>query len=336
MIRTLGIVLTSALLYGCATSSPSSVDAEAAAVRAADDALRTQALQFFGVLPDRMPDADNDTPERIALGKKLYMDVRLSANDSQSCNSCHNVLDDGPGVDNLPTSPGADGTLGGRNSPTSLNAGFHLAQFWDGRSPDLQDQAKGPILNPVEMAMPSEDAVIQKLLKTEYPALFAKAFPDAHNALTYDNLAEAIAAFERTLITRDRFDAWQKGDATALNAQEKSGLETFVASGCIACHSGPLLGGAMYQKMGLVQPYSNEEDKGRFDISGDTNDMFVFKVPSLRNVTRTGPYFHDGAVTDLSEAVRQMAWMQLGRDLSDQEVSDIVVFLGSVSGKLDQ
>lgn len=297
------------------------------AVAHADAALRAQAQAFFKPLPATMPGSDNDTPARVALGEKLYFETALSSNGSQSCNSCHQVDGNGAGVDNEPTSPGALGERGGRNSPSSFNAGFHIAQFWDGRAADLKAQAKGPILNPIEMAMPDEAAAEQRLREAGYQDDFAKAFPNQAEPLSYDNMAEAIAAFERTLITRDRFDEFLKGDDKALSAAEKQGLKTFIGSGCIACHSGATLGGTMYQKMGLVNAYANTSDIGRQEVTGKASDRFVFKVPSLRDISRTAPYFHDGSAATLEEAVKQMAWLQLGRSLSDADTASIVTFL---------
>ena len=208
-------------------------------------------------------------------------------------------------VDNAPGSTGAFGGVGDRNAPTVLNAGFQLAQFWDGRAADLQAQAKGPVLNPGEMAMPSEEAVLDRLrMDDTYRALFVKAFPEAETALTYDNMAEAIAAFERTLITKDRFDDFQRGDDEALSDLELKGLETFTGIGCTTCHTGPLLGGGMYQKVGLVNPYENFSDLGLEAVTKEEDDKYKFKVPTLRNVAITGPYFHDGGVSTLNFAVQ--------------------------------
>lgn len=239
------------------------------------------------------------------------------------------------GVDNNQFSNGAPaGTIGGRNSPTVLNAGFHLAQFWDGRAADLTEQAKGPILNPVEMAMPSEEAVVKKIgAIEEYQTLFKAAFPEAKEAITYDNLAFAIAAFESTLITKDRFDDFLGGDAKALSAEEKKGLKSFMDAGCMSCHNGPLLGGNSYQKMGLLNPYANTKDLGRYDVTKKDADKYFFKVPSLRNVALTAPYFHDGASATLEDAVQQMAHLQLNKKLSDEEVKSIVTFLGALTDK---
>ena len=297
------------------------------------DELSARAKGLFGTLPKQMPGSEKDTPELVALGEKLYFDNALSVNDSQSCNSCHRVDNKMGGVDNEATSPGAFKKRGDRNSPTTLNAGFQFTQFWDGRAADLFEQAKGPILNPVEMAMPSEEAVVKKLSAIPaYPKMFAKAFPGQKKPLTYDNLAHAIAAFERTLITHDRFDDFQNGDAT-LNSEERKGLELFMSKGCISCHMGPLLGGSTYQKMGLIHPYENKEDKGRYNVTKQAGQEYWFKVPTLRNIKLTAPYFHDGSAKTLEDAVRTMGWIQLNQKLSDQEVSSIVAFLGSLTDK---
>ena len=299
--------------------------------------LQQQASTILGVLPDTMPGSENDTPEKIALGEKLYFDKALSINDSQSCNSCHDLNNGNMGVDHEPTSPGANGERGGRNSPTSVNAGFHIAQFWDGRAADLKAQAKGPILNPGEMAMPDEETVMAKLSGiVGYPAMFRAAFPEQNKVMTYDNLAEAIAAFERTLISRDRFDTFQKGDLAALNEQELRGLESFVNTGCVGCHNGATIGGSSYQKVGVVIPYMAEdsEDIGRAAVTGNAAEKFFFKVPSLRNIAKTGPYFHDGEVPTLEEAVSIMAEVQLGKELKTDEVEDIVAFLNTMNGEI--
>ncbi|GAB1370856.1 cytochrome c peroxidase [Candidatus Kapaibacterium sp.] len=297
--------------------------------------LLNRAKQIFGALPDVMPGSENDTPELVALGKTLYFDTRLSATGTQSCNTCHDVTNGIAGVDNKKVSPGAiDGKEGTRNSPTVLNSGFQFVQFWDGRSPDLKDQAKGPILNPVEMAMPSEKEV-EKVIGAipEYQDMFSKAFPGVKNAITYDNLAHAIAAFERKMVSKSRFDDYINGNPTALNDQELTGLKTFIDVGCITCHTGPLFGGKMYQKMGLIKPYSNDKDFGRFDVTKNEADKFIFKVSQLRNITLTAPYFHDGAAQSLDEAIKVMADINLGKQLTDKELSDIKAFLKALTDK---
>lgn len=296
------------------------------------EALQQQAKAMFGTIPKTMPGSEKDSAEKIALGKKLYFEKRLSVNDTQSCNTCHNVADNGTGVDNKPLSPGAlAGTMGTRNSPTVWNAGFQHKQFWDGRAANLTEQAKGPILNPVEMGMPSEKAVVEKIAGiTEYQSAFKTVFKN-EGGLTYHNLAEAIAAFERTLITRDRFDQYMLGDANALTEQEKKGLQTFISTGCIACHNGPMLGGNNMQKLGLVNAYANQNDQGVFDVDQKPQNKMMFKTPMLRDVARTAPYFHDGSIKTLEQAVEQMAWLQLGKKLSEEDTAAIVAFLKSMN-----
>lgn len=298
------------------------------------DRLMRKALRYFVPLPATMPGAENDTEQRIALGKQLYFDKRLSVNDSQSCASCH-ILENGKaGVDNLSTSPGSGGKLGTRNSPTVLNAGWQKSQFWDGRATDLVDQAGKPILNPVEMAMPDEQAVVDKLSGlTDYPEAFAKAFPDSEPSLNYANLREAIAAFERTLRSESRFDDYLLGDNEVLNEMEKQGLKHFIRVNCVRCHDGPLLGGTLHEKLGKEAPYHNQQDQGRFEVTGKDEDRMIFKVSQLRNVTLTAPWFHDGSATELAEVVRIMARIQLATELKDQEVADIVAFLSALEGK---
>ena len=302
----------------------------------ADDAglLVSRANRIFSPLPEAMPGSEDDTPERIALGKKLYFEKRLSINDSQSCASCH-ILDNGAaGVDNLATSPGARGEKGTRNSPTVLNAGWQDSQFWDGRAEDLVEQAKGPILNPIEMGMPDEKTVEQKIAGiSEYQDAFAKAFPGEKPAITYQNIAEAIAAFERTLITPSRFDDFMNGDVDALSETEQRGLKTFIKVDCKSCHDGKLLGGETYEPLGKEHAYENQTDQGMYTLTKDEDDRMFFKVAPLRNVALTAPYFHDGKIKMLDEAVRKMGKLQLDEELSDQQVSDIVSFLKTLTDK---
>ena len=296
--------------------------------------LRSGALKVLAPIPDKMPGSENDTPARVKLGRDLFFEKKLSANNTQSCNSCHAVDKGRGGVDNEPTSPGAFGKRGGRNSPTVLNAGFHVAQFWDGRAKTLEDQAKGPVLNPGEMAMPSEAAVIAKLkAEKKYVGAFKKAFPGEADPVTYDNFAKAVGSFERTLRTHDRFDDFLKGDDKALTAAELKGLDTFLTIGCTTCHAGPLLGGNDFKKLGILNAYENTADKGRIEVTKEDYDEFVFKVPSLRNIALTAPYFHDGTQKTLEQTVQKMAWLQLGKKLSDDETASLTAFLRALSDK---
>ena len=301
--------------------------------------LDEQARIFFAQLPNEaIANSNQLTPEKILLGKTLYFDNRLSKDNTQSCNTCHNL--ETYGVDNNSFSEGNDGGLGGRNSPTTLNAALHMSQFWDGREPTVEAQAGGPILNPVEMAMPSESAVIEKLSNIdEYAELFDDAFPEDTDPITYNNLKLAIGAFERKLITPTKFDDYIAGDDNALNDDEKEGLQTFISSGCTTCHAGSLLGGSMYQKFGLYGDYwelthSAKVDNGKFDLTENEADKYVFKVPSLRNIEKTGPYFHDGSVVSLDDAIKIMAKLQVNKNLTDEEVSQISVFLTTLTGEV--
>jgi len=298
------------------------------------DRLISRANRYFGSLPDTMPGSENDTPELIALGKKLFFEKRLSINDTQSCATCHRLDEGFAGVDNLPTSPGARGEQGTRNSPTVLNSGWQDSQFWDGRAEDLVEQAKGPILNPIEMGLPDEQTVENKIRGiVEYRKEFAHAFPGNEQAITYQNIAEAIAAFERSLITPGRFDDFMKGDADALSEDEKRGLKTFLKMDCKSCHDGILIGGETYEPLGKEHPYENQDDQGMYLLTGDENDRMFFKVAPLRNVALTAPYFHDGKIKTLEEAVRKMGKLQLDEDLTDQQVNDITSFLESLTDK---
>ena len=302
-------------------------------------ALQKTAVSMFGKLPKIVENPQNIvTKEKVELGKKLYFDNRLSKDNTQSCNTCHNL--ETYGVDNLSTSPGNDGGLGTRNSPTVFNAALHMSQFWDGREPDVEAQAGGPILNPVEMAMPSEKVVVERLSKIdEYNNLFNKVFPNDKEPINYKNIQNAIGAFERTLITPSRFDDFVNGDLKALTDSEKDGLKLFISTGCVACHSGNVLGGNVYQKFGLYHDYwkftnSKNIDEGKFEVTKNENDKYVFKSPSLRNIEKTYPYFHDGSVADLKEAVKIMAKVQLNKDLSENDVNSLVAFLNSLTGEL--
>jgi cytochrome c peroxidase len=288
----------------------------------------------FKPLPDKMPDSQSDTPEIIDLGRKLFFEKEISLTKSQACNDCHRLDYQKAGVDNLPTSKGAKGISGKRNSPTVLNAGFEVAQFWDGRASDLVEQAKGPLVNPIEMAMRTEKDVVKRLKSSaDYRRRFDLAFPEQAEPVTFDNVARAIAAFERTLITPSRFDRYLKGETEALSSKEKAGLDRFMDTGCIECHNSYTVGGRMLQKLGIYHPYENKSDTGRYKITGQKEDRFVFKVCMLRNVTLTAPYFHDGRISALSEAVRLMAWMQLDIELSPREIDEIIRFLHTIEAE---
>lgn len=291
-------------------------------------------LRMFKPLPPAMDSPANPaTPAKIDLGRMLYYENRLSKSQKFSCNSCHML--DKYGVDNDATSEGHKGQRGDRNSPTSYNAAGHLAQFWDGRAPDVEGQAKGPVLNPVEMAMPDEKTVVATLKSMpEYVALFAKAFPGEKDPVTYDNMAKAIGAFERKLVTPSRWDKFLAGDQKALTDAEKAGFLKFVDAGCSNCHMGAFVGGSMYQKLGVVKAYPGLKDEGRMKATKKAEDKHFFKVPSLRNIEKTYPYFHDGHVKTLEEAIAKMGDYEVGKKLTPADVTAISTWLKTLTGNV--
>ncbi|MFZ5927226.1 MAG: cytochrome-c peroxidase [Acidobacteriota bacterium] len=291
-------------------------------------------LRMFKPLPQAVENPKNPiTPEKEELGRVLYYENRISKSHKFSCNSCHKL--DQFGVDNEPTSEGHRGQRGDRNSPTVYNAAVHFAQFWDGRAADVEEQAKGPILNPVEMAMPDEKTVVATLKSMpQYVRMFQNAFPQDKEPVNYENMARAIGAFERKLMTPSRWDRFLQGDKTALNDSEKAGFLKFVETGCATCHMGACAGGTMYQKLGVVKPYPGLKDEGRAKVTKRAEDRFFFKVPGLRNIEKTWPYFHDGSVKTLDEAVKLMAEYELGKNLSAAEVASIVTWLKTLTGEI--
>lgn len=297
-------------------------------------------------LPDAAPaPADNPTTAaKVELGKMLYMDPRLSSTGTVSCNSCHNVMEGGD--DSRAVSMGVHGQTGGRSAPTVWNSAFHSVQFWDGRADSLEDQAKGPITNPIEMGMKDHDRAMIVIRNIPgYKPYFEKAF--GKDSMNIDNAAKAIAAFERTLITpNSAYDKYVKGDKKALSAQQQKGMNKFAEVGCVACHSGAAFNGpenkigvGFYAKFptftdnDYVAKYKLADDKGRAEVTGKAEDVNLFRVPTLRNISDTAPYFHNGAVKTLEEAVRVMARVQLNQDLSAQDSKDIVAFLEALTGE---
>lgn len=330
----------SSLLIILVACSPSTNNNNTANNTSYDLALNKH-LYLFEALPTKADNPNNiSTPEKIELGHILYFDTRLSLTGNNSCNSCHNLATFG--VDNLPTSEGDNGGFGDRNSPTVLNAALHSMQFWDGRAKDVEEQAGAPITNPVEMAIPSKAFLVERLNNIElYKEWFAKAYPNEENPITYENVQNSIACFERELLTPSRFDKYLNGDENALTEQEKKGMLSFVLNGCTTCHSGVLLGGNTFQKFGVYEDFwkainDEKRDKGLASVTNNTADEFMFKVPSLRNVEHTYPYFHNGSVDSLEQAVRIMAELQLNKELSDTEVKNITAFLKSLSGDIPQ
>jgi cytochrome c peroxidase len=297
-------------------------------------AIDSSKLQLFEPLPEVMPSKTNAiTEEKVTLGRMLFYETRLSKSQQISCNSCHKLTD--YGVDGQPTSDGHKGQKGDRNSPTVYNAASHFVQFWDGRAADVEEQAKGPVMNPVEMAMPAT-AQVEAVLKSmpEYVEAFKKAFPEDKEPVTYENMARAIGAFERKLVTPSRWDKMLRGDLNALTAEERMGFNAYMEAGCANCHVGTQLGGNAYQKLGVAKPWPDAADPGRAKVTNNDADKLVFKVPSLRNIAKTGPYYHDGKVATLEEAINAMADYQLGKKLSDTQIKSIATFLNSLTGEL--
>lgn len=296
--------------------------------------VNADALKMFAPLPAVMTSADNPmTDEKVNLGRILYYDPRLSVNQKISCNTCHPL--DAYGAQATPVSTGFKQQKGSRNAPTVYNAAGHFVQFWDGRAPSVEEQAKGPITNPIEMAMPDHAAAVQVIKSMpDYVGLFQKAFPKDVDPVTYNNMALAIGAFERGLITPSKWDAFLNGSDSALTDAQKEGFNTFAATGCQWCHAGAYVGGASYQKLGVVKPWPNQADAGVYQLTKDENDRMVFKVPSLRNIKKTGPYFHDGSIAQLNDAIRNMAVHQRGVTLSDAQVKSIAAWMDSLTGEI--
>ena len=325
-----------------ASTAAVSAPQNSADISAEDKALLERAQATFKPLPDlaEMQKVRPFTEEQVKLGQQLWYENRLSKGNTVSCNSCHNLAT--AGVDNMPTSAGHKSQFGARNPPTALNAALLGSQFWDGRAADVEEQAGGPLLNPVEMANATEaDAAAKIAGIPEYQEKFKAAFPE-DGAVSFKNITTALGAFERTLLTPTRWDDYLKGNVSALSEQERKGVRAFMDNGCIACHNGVNLGGTMFQKFGLVDgPYwkhidDPKHDKGRADVTKKAEDEFFFRVPGLRNVERTYPYFHNGSVWELDKAVNIMAKAQLGKTLAPEDTENIVAFLKALSGNVPE
>lgn len=283
--------------------------------------------RFRTLQPDATPSA-----ARVELGHTLFFDKRLSRTDEVSCASCHDLSKGG--ADSTPVSKGVDGREGERNAPSVFNAAGEFAQFWDGRSPNVEEQALVPILEAKEMGMGNGPALVKKLRSIPgYKPLFEAAFPG--EPITAVNVGRALGAYERKLTTPGRWDSYLAGDQAALSTKEKEGLRTFLTVGCMVCHTGALVGGNEFERVGSVEEWPNQTDTGRMRVTGDHKDRMTFKVPSLRNVAKTAPYFHDGSVATLREAVRAMGKHQLGIDLTEREIDSITSWLGALSGDAD-
>ncbi len=286
---------------------------------------RFEPLPHFPPIP-----ADNSlTPEQVELGKFLFFEPRISSSGVISCATCHN-----PALgwaDRIPRATGHDGQIGERNTPTVLNSGFLESQFWDGREPDLEGQALGPIEADVEMAM-DLDSALERLTEFDlYQEKFARAFPDDDDPINADNLAHSLASFQRTLNTPNSpFDRYLRGDMEALNEQEKDGMVAFVDNGCIACHSGPALTDSNFHRIQVP----GSTDVGRYEVTGDEADMYRFRTPTLRNVAVTYPYMNTGATETLEESVAIMGKEMLGRELDEQTIDDITAFMHTLTGEM--
>jgi cytochrome c peroxidase len=304
-----------------------------------EQALLERARQLFKPLP---PDASTPerpvTPERVALGKALFFETRVSIDGVVSCAKCHQPTL--YGTDALPTSIGNHDKVVPRNAPTVFNTALQFVQHYGGNRRDVEEQAVKALVSPLAYGNPDYAAAEAKLRAIPgYRPMFDKAFPGEAQPVNVENWGKAIGAYERVLLTPAPFDRYLGGDTGALSAQAKRGLDKFMAFGCSGCHNGVTVGGQMYQKFGLTQDYwtatgSQKIDKGRFNDTKDEADTYIFKVQQLRNVARTPPYFHDGSVADLRDAVRIMAKVQLGRDVSAEDIADIVAFLESLTGEV--
>jgi cytochrome c peroxidase len=321
LVMALGVILT---VVAC--------DTQEETVQATPE-ITPEMLKIFGTLPEEAtPTGYEMSEELVDLGRMLYFEPRLSINTNMSCNTCHGL--NNYGMDGLRFSFGHTGNPVGRNSPSVYNAALHVAQFWDGRAADVEEQAKGPILAGGEMGMPNPESVVAVLNSIPgYAPYFEAAFPGETDPITYDHVGQAIGAFERRLITPGRFDDFLAGDETALTEREQKGLALFMQTGCTACHYGPALGGNSYATLGAREPYITN-DPGRYAVTGNIADLHVFKVPSLRNIAVTGPYLHDGSIPTMESMVQLMVRHQLGKELPSEEVDDIVVFMRSLTGVL--
>ncbi len=306
-------------------------------VAAESPSLHEAAMIVFKPLPERFDSPEAPLPgPRVDLGKLLFFERRLSKSHELSCASCHELGKFG--VDGQRTSAAPRKAKTRRNAQTVFNSGNHVGFYWDGRASTLEEQAKLALTDPLELG--GEAARLVKVLRAipDYQGLFAKAFPDDKDPISLDNAARALAAFERTLVTPSRFDAYLKGKEAALTEQERHGLMTFMSLGCMVCHKGEGVGGGMYQSLGFAVSVPPEflVDQGRFEITKKEDDRHRFRVPSLRNVEKTGPYLHDGSLATLDETVRFMAKYQLGKDMTAEEVGAVVAFLKTLTGELPQ
>lgn len=335
MARRLVLILA-ALATACGSSSetPAPATSTAPSPSAIPDPAPAEALGGLAALAPAHFD-----PAQAAVGRRLFFDTRLSGDGTLNCATCH---DPGHGgAEPRRVSTGIHGQQGPINAPTVLNAANHFVQFWDGRAADLEAQAAGPVANPLEMGASWDTVVATLAADASYQASFTALYPGDAAPVTQDHVTHAIAEYERQLITPGRFDRFVGGDASALTEDERRGYALFTGVGCTSCHTGPNVGGTTYQRMGLVRDWFaqvgrplTDADNGRFNVTHVESDRHMFKVPTLRNIALTAPYFHDGSAATLSDAVRTMGAFQLGRDLTDEQIRLIVAFLGTLTGDL--
>jgi cytochrome c peroxidase len=316
-VRLVFLVLVTGLLSGCATHSPA----------AATNNPESIAIGELG-------ESSRPNPHQVTLGRFLFHDKRLSPKREIACSGCHRLTRFG--VDGKPTGIAVGGSRGARRTPSVFNTATHIAQFWAGRVPNAQAQVAEPITNPVKMAASHELVLVETLGRVpRYVELFRLGFPNDDRPISLRNVAEAIEAFERGLVNNSRWDRFAAGDESALTFEEKYGLRVFLQSGCAACHTGPQVGGTMYQQVGLAYPWPNQKDKGPAAGTSSAADRPVLKVPSLKNVAETAPYFHDGATSNLEAAIRMMGHHQLGIELSKHDVSAIAAWMRALTGEID-
>jgi len=327
-VRTVLIVSALVALTACAAMTQDS-----------DKALLQQARALFKKLPADFGDSEHPvSTDRVALGKALFFDPRWSVDQNVSCATCHNPAL--YGSDALSRSIGVRSQQHPRNAQTVLNTSGDIAANWRGDRKNVEDQATTAAIGRFSTGHSDHAAWIAQIESIDgYLTMFQRAFPNQVQPVTPANLGLAIGAYERTLVTPAPFDSYLDGNVSALPSQARAGLRAFIETGCVACHNGVGVGGGTFRRFGLQMDYwkatgSKEIDKGRFDITKDPADLYVFKVANLRNVAMTAPYFHDGSVATLPDAVRVMATVQLGKTLTDTEVQDIVAFLDSLTGEL--
>jgi cytochrome c peroxidase len=337
MYRGLALTMAALIATACSPSDPPQRKLRRRLHLAphAENDINPRLMRKFRPVDTEPPPPRRGTPEMIVLGRQLFFEPRLSRNHEISCNSCHPL--DRYGTDGEPTSLGVTGKRGGRNAPSVYNAAYHFAQFWDGRSPTVEDQATKPILNEIEMGM-TDDAQVVSTLRAipQYVEGFAAAFPGDPAPITMAHLGDAIGAFERGLVTRSRWDDFLADKADALTTLERRGLRLFLDAGCMVCHTGPQVGGTMFERVGAVEPWPNERDLGRAGVTHLEADRMVFKVPSLKNIEKTAPYFHDGSAATLETAIQMMGRHQLGIELENDEIAAIAAWMRAMTGPLDR